>query len=258
MKPKVLRSTLLQRGIPVPHVFSLRDTSLPGFGNASFLSGERAEVLQFRKNILRESGLSIDRLTLAFQEHGAQVLRVETEQAGRGSMNHDECLGPADGLMTASPGVAVGVLVADCCCLLMADLNGSAVGAIHAGWRGTQSGIAMNAVRSFQAEFGVPAPSVRAWISPSISAKKYRVGEEVWNLIRDRWGEGDYLLRDPLRIDLPSLNREQMLRSGMIAENIEVSGICTFDSMDCFSHRRGDSPQGRMLGVISPANGLPS
>ncbi|KXK37455.1 MAG: Laccase domain protein YfiH [Candidatus Hinthialibacteria bacterium OLB16] len=198
MKPKVLRSTLLQRGIPVPHVFSLRDTSLPGFGNASFLSGERAEVLQFRKNILRESGLSIDRLTLAFQEHGAQVLRVETEQAGRGSMNHDECLGPADGLMTASPGVAVGVLVADCCCLLMADLNGSAVGAIHAGWRGTQSGIAMNAVRSFQAEFGVPAPSVRAWISPSISAEKISGGRGSLEFDQGPMGRGRLSAQRPL------------------------------------------------------------
>lgn len=256
MKPKILRSVLLQQGIPVPHAFTLRDTSLPGLGNASLLMGDRSDTILTRRSILHELDLPLERLTLAHQEHSNRILCVDQCHAGHGSLDHHDCLGPADGLLTAAGGVAVGVLVADCCCLLMADLEGKVVGAIHAGWRGTHAGIAACAVKAFQSAFGISPGRLRVWISPSITEKNYQVSEDVWSLVRDQWGEGDYLHSDPFRIDLPLLNREQLLREGVPPEQIEISGICTYDSMQCFSHRRGDHPQGRMLGAISPANGF--
>jgi YfiH family protein len=152
----------------------------------------------------------------------------------------------------------VGVLVADCCCLLMADVHGLAVAAVHAGWRGSLDGIACRAVRMLQRERGIAPRDLRVWISPAISGKNYTVSQELWERFHRDWGDGPgFLLQEPYRIDLPKLNACQLLKCGVPVEGIEDAGLCTLISETCFSHRRGDSPQGRMLGMIAlPPSGV--
>ncbi len=241
---------LLGERTPARAAFSERDPSLPGMGNASLAYGSTEEVVEVRSRVLTEIGLGLEALVLAEQVHGDAIRRARAEDRGRGAFSQTDRLPPADGLVTDVPGLAVGILVADCCCILMADIQGRAVGAIHSGWRGTAAGIARRAVEVFLSEFAIPPAELVAWISPAISVRNYRVGEEVWNAVREKWGD-EHLRKDPLRVDLSGLCREQMVAAGMRADAIAVSGICTLESPSCFSHRRGDRPEGRMLGVIA-------
>jgi polyphenol oxidase len=247
----ILQSPLLKAVTSTLHVFSLRDPTLPGEGNASLVQGPMEEVLPNRRQLLDSIGLQPGDLVLASQVHGSGILRVHEDDRGRGALSNEDRLGPADGLITDVPGLAVGVLVADCCCLLMTDTEGRAVGAYHAGWKGTLAGMAQRAVESFKVEFAIPPCCLRAWIGPAISERNYEVSEEIWSQFHQIWGAGDYLMTAPFRVNLKELNRMQLLKAGLSPEGVEVSPICTLESLNCFSHRRGDHPQGRMLGLIA-------
>ncbi len=247
----ILQSPLLNTVDPVLHAFSLRDLSLPGEGNMSLVQGTGEEVLPVRKQLLEGIELKPTDLTLASQIHGTVIVRAKEQERGKGAFSNEDRLGPADGLITDVPGLAAGVLVADCCCLLMADVEGQAVGAFHAGWKGTLAGMARLAVQSFQTEFDVSPSRLRVWISPAISGHNYAVSEEIWNLFHQTWGAGDYLRIEPYRVDLKELNRRQLLVEGLSPGAVEVSPICTLESPICFSHRRGDLHEGRMLGLIA-------
>jgi polyphenol oxidase len=247
----ILQSPLLKAVTPTLHVFSLRDPALPGEGNVSLVQGHMEEVLPNRRQLLESVGLKPGDLVLASQVHGSGILRAHEADRGRGALSNEDRLGSADGLITGVPGLAVGVLVADCCCLLMTDTEGRSVGAFHAGWKGTLAGMAQRAVESFTTEFAIPPRCLRAWIGPAISGRNYQVSEEIWCQFREILGVGDYLMTEPFRVDLKELNRMQLLKAGLPPEDMEVSPICTLESSNCFSHRRGDHPQGRMLGLIA-------
>ena len=247
-----LRSRLLSE-IGIPHVFTLRDPAKPGFGNTSFSFGVATDVLANRAEALRAMNQDPAHLVLASQCHGTQIHCVTEADRGRGALDDAGRLLDGDGLVTDVHGLPIAVQVADCCCLLIADRGGRAVGAFHAGWRGTYEAMALRAVMSFEKEFGIPAKDLSAWVSPAISGENYQVDEELWSKFKGKWG-GDSLLAFPYRIDLPGLNRKQLIETGVPSKNIECSEVCTFNSQYCFSHRRGDSPQGRMLGVIARPN----
>jgi YfiH family protein len=260
----MLQSELLSRETGSLHLFSLRNPELPGYGNTSLTIGNPAknyleESLLNRKSLLSRLGLAPTDLTLAFQEHGIGIIAVTEKERGRGALSGEDCVGKADGLITAVPGLAVGVLVADCCCLLMADTHQRAVGAFHAGWRGTYAGMAQTAVKTFQDSFGIPADDLRIWVGPTISGKNYAVSEDLWKQFKEKWGEGEYLMcrGRPLGLpclDLVALTTSQLHQVGIRPEAVESAGICTYESPQCFSHRRGDSPPGRMLGMIALAS----
>ncbi|MCG3197567.1 MAG: polyphenol oxidase family protein [Candidatus Omnitrophica bacterium] len=241
---------LLRELTPARAAFSERDPDLPGMGNASLAFGSKEEALCVRAGILSQIGLDLEALVLAEQVHGDVIHRARFGDRGRGSLSQADRLPPGDGLVTDVPGLAVGVLVADCCCILVADRGGRAVGAFHSGWRGTVAGIAARAVETFEREFKILPDELMAWISPAISVRNYTVGAEVWNAVRERWGT-DRLREDPLRVDLAGLCRDQMVQAGLPAAAIEVCDGCTLESPRWFSHRRGDLPEGRMLGVIA-------
>lgn len=246
----ILRSPLLERVDTVSHAFSLRDPFLPGEGNTSLVQGPPGEVLPVRKQLLERLGLGACDLALASQVHGTTIIKVLSGERGRGALSNEDRLGPADGLVTDVPALAVGVLVADCCCLLMADREGQAVGAFHAGWKGTLNGMARSAVQAFDTEYGIPPGRLLAWIGPAISGRNYEVGEEIWNQFHQAWGEGNYLMHS-FHVDLKELNRRQLLEAGLSPGSVEVSPVCTLESPICFSHRRGSPPEGRMLGLIA-------
>jgi len=216
--------------------------------------GDAGETITNREEFLRRLGLDFRKLTLTTQEHGTRVVTVTEEHCGRGASDAGDALPSADGLITDVPGCPVGILVADCCCILMADKAGRVVGAFHAGWRGTLGGMAGNAVKNFQDEFSVPAGDLLAWFGPAICGRCFEVGPEVWRKFRETWG-GECLLEQPYRVDLPALNRKQLIAAGMKEESVETVDICSLESETCFSHRRGDDPEGRMLGVIARRQG---
>jgi YfiH family protein len=166
----------------------------------------------------------------------------------------------ADGLVTAEWGMLLGVQTADCVPVLIADTKSRAVGAFHAGWRGTLARIVQHGVAKMQDEFESKPEDLIAAIGPAIRQCCFAVGDEVrtqfeaefecaqWLFVRDAAGQ--------LFMDLHKANRQQLMDAGLRAEAITVVAECsacmrTDDGRrKYFSYRAERGVTGRMMSVI--------
>ena len=229
--------------------------------------------LQLRDNadewqaVAAEMGVSRGEVLLIRQVHGAAtaVARASTRFARSGQPFDTLRAGPsewtmpeADIIVSDDPAAAIGVRVADCAPILMADTRTGAVGAAHAGWRGTVQSAAVACVRSMHREFGTNPTELVAAIGPCLGACCGEVGPEVVEAFRQA-GHDDTSLRrwfsDGPRgrpmLDLWQANMDQLAAAGVPAERIHVAGICTkTHAATMHSYRAAGAAAGRMLGVI--------
>lgn len=184
-----------------------------------------------------------------------------------------------DGIITSRKGVLLGIQVADCVPVLVADPERGAVGAFHAGWRGTVKRIVERGVGSMRAVFGCRPENLYAAIGPCIHGCCYAVGDEVIDEFHSQFGYASQLFsevydRDPVKekypllfltarapghsnigpqihLDLVEANRRQLLDAGVQEQNIWTAGECTSCRTDLlFSHRAEAGYTGRMMAVI--------
>lgn len=200
------------------------------------------------------AGVPRARLRLLRQVHGHAIAVASTDR--QSAWRTPE----ADGVVSNDPSVALGVRVADCAPVLMADRRQGVVAAVHAGWRSTLQRIAGEAVSAMRREFGTAPGDIIAAIGPSLGACCGEMGEEVVDAFRDaghRGGDIDrWFSRVPGRrphFDLWRANTDQLQDAGVRADAIHASGLCTRTYPDLFhSFRAAGSLAGRMVGVIRP------
>lgn len=153
----------------------------------------------------------------------------------------------ADAMLTRDPGSLISVRTADCLPLLLVDETRRALGAVHAGWRGTAQQIAQRAVERMRDEFGSRPQDLEAAIGPSIGVCCYEVGPEVAN----RFPASSIQHKQRAHLDLVAENRRQLTDSGVAPEKVHAAGLCTHCRSDLFhSHRRDGVAAGRMMAVI--------
>lgn len=184
-----------------------------------------------------------------------------------------------DGLITDSPGLLLGVQTADCLPVLLVDAKRRAVGAFHAGWRGTLKRIVEKGVGEMRRQFGSDPAHLRAAIGPGIHSCCYQVGEEVREKFHSQFAYAAELFREVresnpvhekypllfltarapghgpeetlLFLDLVAANTRQLLDAGVPAGNVSASPLCTSCRTDLlFSYRKENGVAGRMLGVV--------
>lgn len=174
---------------------------------------------------------------------GKQVHSTRVRIVTTGGLHPD-----TDGMVTAVPGLALVIQVADCAAILLADTVNRVIGAVHAGWRGAAGGIVSNGVARMQ-KLGAEASNIRAYVSPCISQKYFEVGPEVSDQFPDHVVD-DESYEKP-HIDLKSFVKEELSGSGVDEEAIEVDRGCTYAGEEQFySYRREQERSGRMLGII--------
>ena len=177
----------------------------------------------------------IEVLALARQVHGARLVRAPADEREQ-----------ADALFTSEPGVAVGVLTADCVPVLLAHEGGAGVAAIHAGWRGSAAAICERATREFCAALGVRASELCAVVGPHIGACCYEVDAPVRNAIPDGRVFHDSAKPGHYMLDLFALNRLQLIAAGIAAERVWRVGGCTCCDPKGYPSYRRDRASGRM------------
>lgn len=221
----------------------------PGSGDhPGRVAENRARVM----SALGFAGIGAPLNTLA-QIHSAEVVTLQQPlPAGRYPR--------ADALVTAIPGLAVGVLAADCVPVLMTDTRGAAVAAVHAGWKGALGGVIEAAVAAM-GTLGVPAGGLVACVGPCIQKASYEVGGEL----RERFLAADagnrLFFDDAARaghflFDLPAY----------VVRRLEVAGVAEVDRLmqdtyaleaEFFSYRRAthrsEPDYGRQVSVIALA-----
>jgi purine-nucleoside/S-methyl-5'-thioadenosine phosphorylase / adenosine deaminase len=164
----------------------------------------------------------------------------------------------ADIILSDDPEVAIGVRVADCASILIADRRRGAVGAAHAGWRGTVRRAAAAAVSSLQRTFGSDPSDLVAAIGPCLGPCCGEVGPEVVDEFRkgghaagdlERWFQAGRT--DRAYLNLWRANRDQLESAGIPPAQIHVAAICTkTHSSILHSYRAQKEQAGRMVGVI--------
>ncbi|SOC45855.1 hypothetical protein SAMN05892877_11884 [Rhizobium subbaraonis] len=193
---------------------------------------ERARVVENRARVGRWFGADHGRLATVHQVHSPDVFTVDATYAGERP--------EADALVTATPGLVIGVLTADCGPILFADPHARVVGAAHAGWKGALTGVLENTIEAMEA-LGATRENIVACLGPSISGRNYEVGPEfVERFVGTNPGYGEFFTpseRDGHSMfDLPALTLKRLADAGVTAENLD---ICTYpEAADYFSYRR--------------------
>jgi YfiH family protein len=175
------------------------------------------------------------------------VHRVEQVHSDRVAFSR-EAPCQADAIISEEAGEAVRVVTADCVPILMARRDGSAVAAVHAGWKGTLARIVSGTVRSLSRDGG---RDLIAYLGPAIGPCCYSVGGERVDLFREAFP--GWLPREAGvdRLDLPAINVRLLEESGVPSESIQVEERCTACSVGlCCSYRRDGTSAGRMAALI--------
>lgn len=159
----------------------------------------------------------------------------------------------ADGLITNIPNLPLMVYTADCIPVLLHDPKG-AIGAVHCGWRSTVMNILGKAVRMMNEHFGSNPADIHAAIGAGISLCCFETGEDVCEGVRKALGNDDFIYpkeNGKYMVDLKSVVRELLKKSGLKAENIDINPECTVCLHDKYwSHRYTKGQRGIQSAVI--------
>lgn len=219
--------------------------------NCGFGSGDVAtHVEQNRGFVARALGVAPKNLCTPYQTHSATALIIDAPWPGKAP--------EADALVTNTPGLAIGVLTADCVPILIGDPAHKVVAAIHAGWKGAISGVIEAGVNAMQSLGATPADMV-ASIGPAIEQCSYEVGGEF----HDR-----FLAENPKNaayfdassrerhflFDLKGYVRGQLESLGIGHINVLANDTCLEENL-FFSYRRatlrGETAYGRQVSAIA-------
>lgn len=203
-----------------------------------------AHVRANRERVVRWAGAP---LAWATQVHGADV-----HVLGGPADTARDTVGDADALVTALPATGVGVLVADCVPVLLADPVARVVGAAHAGRRGLVAGVLQAALAAMVARGADPA-RVRAAVGPAISGPRYEVPEAMQREVAAVVPEtACTTAQGTAGLDLPAGAAAVLRRAGV--GDVLVTGWCTDTDPRFYSHRRAQragTTTGRSAGVVA-------
>ena len=233
---------LTAQGIGVPHCFTTRRGGVStGIFDSLNLGNHRGDdpenVTENYRRLTEALGFTPDRLVLTRQIHSDIVRAVTSrDRAGLDHRNYPEC----DALITREPGVALMIFTADCTPILFHDPVTGAVGAAHAGWRGTALGIAEKTVREMEKRFGCEPGNIRAAIGPNIAQCCFETDRDVPDAMLAALGDAALpFIRqagEKYYVNLKEINALFLRRAGV--GHVEISEACTVCRSDLFwSHR---------------------
>jgi YfiH family protein len=214
-------------------------------------SDDPVNVVENRRRCAARFDLEADRLVTLYQVHSPDVVTVERPWAP------GEATPKADAMVTATPGIALGILTADCVPVLLADREAKVIGGAHAGWKGARGGVLKATVAAMVA-LGARPERIAAAIGPCIAQRSYEVGPEF---------PGPFLAESPDNADFFAPSRRAGHHmfdiGGYVARRLGDCGVellqrspndTVAEEQRFFSYRRatlrGEKDYGRGLSVI--------
>lgn len=250
MTLEVLTSDLLG---PVQHGFFTRK----GGASSGVFSGlncghgstDQTDIVNINRDRAAQAlGVDLPHLVTVHQIHSANVVTVDGPLTGAAPR--------ADGMVSATPGLALAILTADCQPVLFSDAKSGVIGAAHAGWKGALYGVIEATIDAMEA-LGARREDINAAIGPTISQKSYEVGQEFLERFIDEdpaysrfFSSGK---NGKVHFDLPAFGLFRLREAG-VAE-AEWTRHCTYSDAERFySYRRcfhlNQADYGRLLSAI--------
>jgi len=236
---------------PVRHAFFTREGGVSEGLYESLNCGPGSKdapesVVENRRRCAEHLGAPVWRLQTLYQVHSPVCIRLTEPLTERPQ---------ADAMVTDRPGLAIGVLTADCAPILFADVEAGVIGAAHAGWKGALGGVAESTLAEMEA-LGAQRARIRAAVGPAIAQASYEVGPEFRDTFigeMEAWdrffeaGQGDRAL-----FDLTGYVRHRLRRAGIA--DPDILPVDTYADARFFSYRRAthrkEPDYGRQLSAI--------
>ncbi|MBJ7451738.1 MAG: peptidoglycan editing factor PgeF [Blastococcus sp.] len=209
------------------------------FNLGDHVGDDPGDVAANRSRVARELGVGEDRLVWMNQVHGSTVAVVDGPQDGP--------VAETDALVTATPGLVLGVLAADCVPVLLTDPVAGVVAAVHAGREGLRRGV-LPATLSAMASLGARARHVTALLGPAVCGACYEVPQEMQaEVAAVAPAAAVPTRRGTAGLDLRAGLAEILGRAGVT--EVVHDPRCTVEDPQLFSHRR-DGVTGRQTGLV--------
>jgi len=210
----------------------------------------RVAVETNRSLVAGALGLGADRLCTLYQIHSPDTVVLEAPEHSPSQ---------ADALVTKVPGLALGILTADCCPVLLADPKAGVIGAAHAGWRGAAQGVIKSVVETMITQ-GARPDRIHAAIGPTITVDNYEVGPDFIYALNETEPGATAFIEERDGWQKPHFNLP-----GYVAHQLSLCGVtqigavtpqCTYTNDDLyFSFRRAthrsEPDYGRLISVIA-------
>jgi hypothetical protein len=255
MAPPRLRSPILEHD-SIAHGFFGRAGGVSKGLYASLNTGlgtndDPGDVRENRARCARSLGVGAERLLTLHQTHSSAVVIVREP--------FDMSRRPeADAMATDRPGMALGVLAADCMPVLFADIEARVIGAAHAGWRGALAGVLEATVDAMQS-LGADPSRIAAALGPCLRRPNFEVGLDLVEAFTGKYGEAARFFASGRTAD-----KRQFDLAGFARERLAAKGVTAFDDLDActlgdpaswFSYRasrhRREDDYGRNLSAIA-------
>lgn len=252
---KPVEATNLKRIAGVRHGFFTRDGGVSSgiYAGLNCGLGSRDQQDVVRENRARAAshlGSDAGDVLTVYQVHSADTY------VASGPIARDQ-LPKADAVVTRTPGLAIGVLTADCTPVLFADAQAGVVAAAHAGWRGAAGGV-VEATLSAMETLGASRERVAVAIGPTINQAAYEVGEDFAAQLQTADVDSVQFFAPgaapgKFQFDLPGYVEFRLRRAGV--GDIERQSQCTYDNESKFfsfrrATHRGEADYGRQISAI--------
>ncbi|HEX8218273.1 MAG TPA: peptidoglycan editing factor PgeF [Chloroflexia bacterium] len=210
-----------------------------------------------RGSLARRLGISLDRMVGCQQVHGNEVALVGDGDAGKGMLPGQPGIPDCDAMITATPGLYLMALSADCPPVFFYDPAHRAIGLAHSGWKGTVARISASVVESMGRHFGSRPEDIVAVVGPGIGPCCYKVGPSVVEAVESAYSR-------PWSVRLPLLElyegevyfnlwegiRRALVEAGVPPRNVAVDGLCTMHNTGIFYSHRGEAGQCGLFGAV--------
>ena len=247
---------LTAEGITANHCFTTRlggvsKGDLDSLNIGTHRGDDPENVLENYRILGNAISFDPEKLVLTKQTHTDIIRPVDEKDWGTGLFSPE--FPPCDALITNTPGTALVVFTADCTPILLHDPVTGAVGAVHAGWRGTAADIAGKTVAAMANTYGCDPKNIRAAIGPNIARCCFATDRDVPDAIGKTLGadaEDCIAFRNgKYYVNLKEVNARLLRRAGVT--EIEISDACTACRRDRFwSHRMVGQARGSQGAII--------
>ena len=233
-------------------IFSKRGTDdhanpYAGFNICHYTGDDIHHIDECSSQLCSHLGINAEQLIIPRQTHSTNIAVIDSTPFDPDSLID------VDALVTNLKGVALAINTADCVPILLAEENAGVIAAAHSGWRGTFGNIAGKTVQKM-VELGASPLRIKAYIGPSICWECFEVGNDVVLKFRQVFGYNRDILKFKhfkSHIDLQEACRQQLVKAGVVNNNITLSGICSHcNPKQYFTARTHGIKSGRTASII--------
>lgn len=240
----------------VRHGVTLRGEETAPFNLSFTVTDDWESVRVNRGRVCALFGFTVDDLVVPAQVHGANVAVVDAQNRAAGALSPETAIPDCDSLVTATPGLLLGITVADCLPVFILDPVHRAIGLAHSGWRGTAGCIAVRTLETMAQAFGTRVQDCLVALGPSIGPEGYEVDTKVYEAFppADAEAPGVFTSTRPghWSLDLIAAVTHQLREIGVPEDRLDISPWRTHrDTGLFFSHRLhpGCPRMGAFLGL---------